>query len=229
MQERQINVETIEQKQAMIGAWINDISEKQEVKEIPANDLKEVLQSYGASFENLNEIDKRNLSMYAEKKRVGALEAVWGQKFNDYKNWVQEYIGDYEKRTGKELPKMKNVTSLKNTERVASGRKDSGMIHFLGDLTGYASGNLGFDGFKLLLQTRAENGAIRELPKEKREGKETQYIEWDREIDEEKGALTVDPRFHPKTEELIPVDKQVVRPASFPPEFPTKAFDWLKK
>lgn len=226
MKEHFINSETVEQKRVMVFDWIKDISEKQEVREIPSTVLKEVLESYGANFENLNEENKDNLSKYAEKKRVKGLEAVWGERFDSYKNWVGVYIEDYESRTGRELPKMKNVPDLKNEDRKASERKDLGMLSFLGDITAYAAGSLDFDNLKLLLQTRAENGAIRELPKEEREGK-TKRILWDRELEPGKEPLTKDPRYDKETGELIPIDKQSIRPASFPPEFPVMALKWL--
>jgi hypothetical protein len=227
MMENMVNKETIEQKQAMITDWIKNISETQKVEKISASYLREVLESYGANFENLSEENKKNLSMYAEKNRIKGMEVVWGEKFDDYKNWINEtYIPDYENRTGKELPKMVNVFDPKNPERKASKRKDMGMISFFGDLTGYASGNLNFENFELLMKARTENGMIRELPKEKRDGLKTKRILWDREVEPGTDLTTLKQKTDPETGDLIPRDMQLIRPASFPKEFPIVA--WKK-
>lgn len=61
MNEQSIHHETVEQKQAMVMDWIKNISDKREVKEISSTVLKEVLESYGAKFENLNEEEKESL------------------------------------------------------------------------------------------------------------------------------------------------------------------------
>jgi hypothetical protein len=227
MMENMVNKETIEQKQAMVTDWIKNISETQKVEKIPAGVLKEVLESYGANFENLSEENQKNLLMYAEKNRIQGMEAVWGEKFDNYQNWVNEaYIPDYENRTGKELPKMVNVFDSKNPERKASERKDMGMISFFGDLTGYASENLSFENFELLMKTRAENGMIRELPKEKRDGLKTKRILWDREVEPGTDLTTLKQKKDPETGDLIPIEMQLIRPASFPKEFPMVA--WKK-
>ncbi len=219
-------VESIESKTVIVEKWIKNIGEQQRVGEIPVEILRDVLTHYGADFENLSGESKDNLSKYAEKERNKGLVVVWGEKLNDYKIWADSFIEDYEERTGRELPKMKNVPDLKNQERKASEIKNLGMISFLGDITAYAAGSLDFENFKFLLQTRAENGAIRELPKEERKGK-TKRILWNRELEPGKEPLTKDPRYDKETGELIPKDKQLIRPASFPPEFPAKAWQWI--
>ena len=227
MMERSVDKETVEQKQAMVFEWINTISETQKVEKISADVLKEVLESYGASFENLSEENQKNISMYSEKKRAKAMKAIWGEKFEDYKSWVNnDYIGDYKTRTGKELPKMVNVFDFKNPERKPSERKDMGMISFFGDLTAYASGRLKFEDFNLFLQARAENGMIRELPKDEREGLKTKRILWDREVEPGTDLSTLKQKTDPETGDLIPINMQLIRPASFPKEFPVVA--WKK-
>ncbi|MEI8067899.1 MAG: hypothetical protein WCG91_03055 [Candidatus Shapirobacteria bacterium] len=227
MKERLAGNESSESKTVSFVAFIDKLAEKQEVLEIKPDVLKKSLEDFGANFEDLSEENKKNLSMYAQKNRNKALEKIWGNKFTDYKDWVETYIQEYEERTGKQLPRMKNAANLKNEDKEPSYRKDLGMISFLGDLTAYASGDLNFEDFKLILGTRAENGAIKAMSKEERGGRESKPIEWDRELEEGKESVLKDPSFHPKTGELIPFDKQVFQPASFPPEFPTEAFIWL--
>jgi hypothetical protein len=228
MKEHTTNIETIEQKQAMVAEWINKISETQKVKEIPAGILREVLESYGANFENLSEENQKNISMYSEKKRAKAMKEVWGEKFEDYKSWVDVYVEDYKKNNeGKSLPKMINTPDLINEEREASGKQNMGMISFFSDITAYASGNLKFEDFRLFLETRAENGALGEMSNEEKGDRKKRIIEWDREVDPEKGPSTKDPRLSRiNPGEIIPKDKQEIKPASFRPEFPVLA--WKK-
>ena len=61
------SIETIEQKREMVGEWIGKIGERQRVDEMPINILRDVLTSYGANFENLDDETKKSLSEYSEK------------------------------------------------------------------------------------------------------------------------------------------------------------------
>jgi len=146
--ERQINKDTTEQKQAMVDSWIKGISGKQEVGEMNTKVLREVLTSYGANFENLNEESKESLKGYSEKERGMGVRAVWGDEIVDnYKQWTKEFIENYESKTGIILPELK-----------PSGRKNSGMIQFLFDLTSYASGEYDFETYKTYTEGRVKNG-----------------------------------------------------------------------
>ena len=43
----------------MVGEWIGKIGERQRVDEMPINILRDVLTSYGANFENLDDETKK--------------------------------------------------------------------------------------------------------------------------------------------------------------------------
>lgn len=188
MIEQSTNIESIEQKREMTLDWVKNISEHQEVKEIATDILKDTFESFGANFE-ITEEEKESLGGYSEKQKAEGMHAVWGEKFKEYKNWIKEYILDYETRTGKILPELK-----------PSGRKNSGMIQFLGELTSYAAGEIDFDTFQKYVETRAKNGLAWE---ENRKGDRIRIKV--PTSDKEEGIL----------------------PSSFPPEFPIKAFEFL--
>jgi len=145
--ERQINSES-GQKHALVSDWVKNISEKQIVEEMDVGVLKEVLTSYGANFENLSGENKESLRGYSEKERGMGVRAVWGDEIvDDYKEWTKEFIKKYELETGIVLPELKS-----------SGRKNSGMIQFLFDLTSYASGECNFETYKTYTEGRVKNG-----------------------------------------------------------------------
>jgi len=230
MRERQQIVESIEQKQQwVLDYWIRGMAEQHEVKKMPVDILREVLESYGANFENLSEEGRKGLSMYSEKKRKMGMNEVWGEKLEGYDNWTNEYAEKYESENEKKLAKMVNTGHLVNEDRKASGDKNVGMKSFFRDITAYAAGSLNFDDLTLILGARVENGFIGAMTPEEKGDRKKIIIEWDREIDPTKGPLTKDPRpsrIYPG--EFVADDKQEIRPASFPPEFPIEAFGWIK-
>lgn len=230
MTERSVQTESIEQNREDFRTWNQGISERHEIGFIKPEVLRNVLEiDFGANFENLSEAGKSGLAMYSERKRTLGAEEVWGKTLIRYDAWTSEFAEQYENEPGNKLAKMINVADLKNEERKASESKNVGMKSYLRDITAYAAGVLSFDNLKLILGARAENGFIGAMTAEEKGNRKKIIIEWDREVDPEKGPLTKDPResrLHPG--EFIPEDKQEIRPASFPPGFPTVAMDWLK-
>ena len=218
--------ESIEQKREVVKGWIEELSSKQKVGEISSDVLRDVLEDCKANFKELREKGKKGLSMINEKKRKLGMKEVWGDKFKEYRDWVETYIIDYETRTGNKLPISINKFDIKNEDRKPSERKDKGMLNFFVDITAYASGDLSFVDFKELLQVRLENGLIQELPEEKRKGRKTRRILWDDEIEEGKESYLIK-KTDPETGKEIPEGKQLLRPASVPPEFPVKAWEWI--
>lgn len=191
------NTESIEQKKEVFWGWINDISINHRVTEIPKETVKDVLEEFGASFE-ISEKERESLRGYSENERALGMHAVWGEKFDKYKIWIRkEYIPNYEERTGKELPmliRQKNSTS----DKAPTGRKNSGMIQFLGELTSYATGEVDSKTFQMYLEARVKNG-------------------WLWEEGRSKEGLRI----------KVPTSKNPIRPASIPPEFPVKAIEFL--
>ena len=198
MTEILINTESIEQKREVVNDWVKNLSEKQEVVELSKDVLKNVLESFGGNFE-ISEKEKASLRGYSEKEKAMGMHAVWGEKFGEYKNWVKKYIIDYETETGKELPTLGKQKDSK-FEKAPSGRKNSGMIQFLGELTSYAAGETSFDTFKLYVETRSKNG-----------------LAWEEDRKDDRIRITV------------PTSEKPIRPSSFPPQFPIKALEFLSK
>lgn len=149
MTEKPNFVETIESKMAIVGKWMENIATKQEVNEIPREILINVLEHCGANFKGLDKEARERLKGYSEKEKGPGVRAVWGDEFVDgYKTWTKEFINEYESTAGnKELPELK-----------PSGRKNSGMVQFLFDLTSYASGEYSFETFKTYTEGRVKNG-----------------------------------------------------------------------
>ncbi len=157
-------IETIEQKKDIVNNWIMTIGKKQEIGEISVNILRDVLSSYGANFENLNEDLRDSLSKYSEKGKAKGVINVWGEKFvRDYKQWVNEFIENYEK-TGKTLP---FVHKKKEDPLALKARKNAGMIQFLYELTSFASEEYDFETYKKYTEIRVRNGQLFEQGKQK--------------------------------------------------------------
>ncbi len=157
MQRKEISnhLELIELKREMISEWIEKFSSEQKVDEISSDVVREVLESYGANFENLTNEVKESLSKYSEKDRGFGVRRVWGDQFvDDYKKSVNGYIKEYEAKTGIELPQLVN----KKNPNESTKRKNSGMVQFLFDLTSFASGRYTYETFKNITEGRIKNG-----------------------------------------------------------------------
>lgn len=148
--------ESIEQKREQVDEWIKNISEKQKVgKEVNQELLREVLISYGANFENLNEEGREGLRGYSEKKRGPGVRQVWGNEFvDDYKGWAKRYLTDYELKTGIKWPILKKK---EHPEKSTNG-KWAGVNQFLFWLTRRAAGEGNNIEDNKEMETRIKNG-----------------------------------------------------------------------
>lgn len=181
--------ESIESKIAMTTDWIKYVSERQEVREIPRGVLRDTLEYFGANFEGLSEEAKESLRSYSEKERGLGVRAVWGDEFvNGYKDWTKNFIGEYESN-----PKNRRLPELK-----PSGRKDSGMIQFLFDLTSFASGEYSIETFKTYVEGRVRNGLL-----------------WSENRGNERVRIKV------------PTSTEPILLSSIPREFPVKVWGWI--
>jgi hypothetical protein len=197
MLERPVNNEIIEENKKNLLNWISTLSKGEEGKEISRDEVKNILESCGADL-NIDEEKKEKLRGYSEKKRVEVMGTVWGnEKFEAYKNWIKEYIVEYEEKTDIELPVLVKQKDSKS-KKPSSRRKNSGMVQFLGDLTSYASGAIDFNEFEECIGARSYNG-----------------LAWKEGRKEERRKIKV------------PTSEKKIRPASFPPEFPKAAFEFL--
>lgn len=182
-------IESIESKTAIVGKWVKNIGERQKVGEIPLGILRDVLTHYGANLENLTEGDKKSLQGYSEKDKGLGVRAVWGDDFvNEYKDWTKDFIEEYEsKLSNRKLPELK-----------PSGRKNSGMMQFLFELTALASGEMPSKTFKEYTEARVTNG-----------------------------KLWAENRSRERIRIKVPTADEPILLLSFPPEFPEKAWEWI--
>jgi len=191
-----IKAETIEQKIAITSEWIKNISENQEVREIPREILQSTLEYFGANFQDLSKEARESLSGYSEKERVLGTRSVWGNEVLDnYKSWVKKYIVEYDKTHNIKLPILGEKKDLPYPK---SGRKNSGMIQFLYELTSFASGETSFDDFKTYMEARIRNG-----------------------------AAFAEGRKKDRIKVKVPTSSDPIYLGSIPQEFPIKAWEWI--
>lgn len=189
MTEKPNFVESIESKVAIVDKWIKNIGEQQKVGEIPVGILRDVLTHFGADFENLSEEDRKSLKGYSEKDKGPGVRAVWGDDFvNGYKDWTKDFIEKYESD-----PSKKRLPELK-----PSGRKNSGMMQFLFELTALASGEMSIESFKEYTEARVNNG-----------------------------KLWAEDRSNERVRIKVPTAEEPILLSSFPLEFPENAWNWM--
>lgn len=191
--------ESIEQKREQVDKWIKNISEEQKVgDEVDQKLLREVLISYGAHFENVNDEGRESLKGYSENERGLGVKQVWGEeKVKNYKSWIKGYIALYdESHETAQLPVLGEKEGLPYPE---SGRKNSGMIQFLYELTSFASGETNFDDFKTYMEARVNNG-----------------VAW------------AEGRKKDRVRVKVPTAAEPILLGSIPKEFPVAAMDWIK-
>lgn len=170
----------------LMDQWIRGLTESGAVGIISPEVVCNSLSECGGNFEQAETLD--SLGEYTNKARADAMRMVWGSRYDEYKSWADQWANDYEANEGnRELPKLEK-----------SGSKISGMLHFFGELTAYASGKLDFDSLKLYLETRSRNGKL-----------------WQDGKKEERAKVT------------IPSGKEI-RISSFPPSFPEYAWEKIK-
>jgi len=191
----------IEQNFAQMDAWIASIVQKGEVAPIDKAVVKVVLECCGADFDiEEKERKKFKKEKYSNQQRSSAMKAVWGDKYKEYRKYCKEFAEDYEQRTGKKLPHIK----FKKTGNVD---KTSGMRQFIQQITAYAATSeeeFGMADLVTRLSAQAQNGIMRE-----------------KGITKKKLLVTITiPGYN---------DEISFAPASFPPEFPSTAWEFLKK
>lgn len=152
----------LEEKTKIVDAWVTAFEERKLAPPLDRIILRDVLVSFGANTEispkPLADLAKEN---YSNASRAKAMKAVWGERFKEFKGWVGEFARGYKERTGRELPKLSE-----------SGRRNAGMIAFLGELTAFALGDdetYPFGTFFIRLSQRALSGYVREMGLTERE------------------------------------------------------------
>ena len=152
----------LEEKIKTLDTWMANFEERKLVAPLDRILLRDVFVDFGANPELppklLTRLDRKH---YTNGLRAKAMKAVWGERFKEFKGWTGEFTGEYEQRMGSKLPTLGE-----------SGRKNAGMIAFLGELTAYAFGNeesYPFGVFFIRLSQRALNGYVREMGLTERE------------------------------------------------------------
>lgn len=137
-------------EEAIVNEWINKFSQEGIVDQLDPKILKPVMEYCGANFEiGEDALALHGLREYSNAAKAESMRAVWGEKYDQYKNWTKEYIAKYESSTGDTLPELK-----------PSGVKNSGMVQFFGELTSYAAGQIDFTTLKIYQEARAKNGKL---------------------------------------------------------------------
>lgn len=137
----------IEESHSPMEGWINSLIESGQVEEITPDAVRKALESHGAEF-SISLEAQASLGKYTNRAKAEGMRAVWGDKFAEYKQWTKGYVQQYEQD-----PNNVPLPALKR-----SGRKNSGMIQFLGQLTSFAVGQLTFADFKRYTEARIYNG-----------------------------------------------------------------------
>lgn len=138
----------IEKQFAQIDQWILRLAENDTLEIIDSITLRDVLKSCSANFE-VGEHERRSLGKYTNAGKAVGMRTIWGNRYDDFREWTKGYIETYEKGKGKSLPELK-----------PSGIKYSGMVQFFGEVTSYAAGEIDFETLKNYLEARAQNGRL---------------------------------------------------------------------
>lgn len=215
----------IEKKIALVDDWINKFAESGEVEQLEQGVLKEVLEKFGANFDDQDSEERRerllSLSKYSNAKRGSGMRAVWGEekfgKKGEFNLWANRWAVKYMKETRKKLPKLEQKSKTKKDgdgNPIVNVYYNSGMVAFAGDITSYASGNIDLDTFKGRSEARHFNGKLfqkeQRIKKIKRMYRRVEMID----VVEKDGNITE--------------ESKKIRPSSFPPEYPIAAWEQLK-
>ncbi len=189
-----------EQESINFGKWIDHLSDNLEVIPISPEIVKSYLESCGADFD-ISPENKTALGKYSENAKSDGMKAVWGEKWDQYKEWVSEtYIPEHEAETKINFPrlhKQKDSTS----DKPDTNRKNSGMYQFLCELTGFAIKAKSYEKFKKYTEIRIRNGTAWE------EGRKSERVK-------------IATPTSKKREILI---------GSYPKDFPKKAIEFLSR
>lgn len=184
-----------------VSTWLDSYLKGEPERELNNVELKTLFEFCGATDKIEPEVRKKFESKhYGNKSRSEAMEAVWGSKYKEYREFCNIYVAEYEERTGKELPKVE----FKHDNKPSTFSKTEGMRGFFADLTAYAfaehNSDYTFETLDLVTRARLNNGKARE------DGTKLE-------------------RFRIKIEGYN--KNKEFEPAGFPPDFPEKALSFI--
>ena len=184
-----------------VFTWLDLYLQGKQEKELNNVELKTLFEFCGATDKIELELrEKFAVKHYGNKSRSESMEAVWGGKYKEYREFCNKYVAEYEERIGKELPKVE----FKHDDKPSTFSKTEGMRGFFADLTAYAFADTNeytFETLDLVTRARLNNGKAR------KEGTKT-----------ERFRITIEGYNKNKSFE----------PAGFPPDFPEKALGLIK-
>lgn len=147
-----------EQKLSVVNEWVRTLSEEDRLEPIDRSLLRDVLKAYGADF-NLNESERASLGGYTNKERGFSMRKIWGNGYDLFKGWTEEYVQSWEESRGTKLPSIRQK-SMKEPGKILVF-KNSGMLQLFGAwtaLAGLDDEEYSFDEAKRLTEARARNG-----------------------------------------------------------------------
>ncbi len=194
---KEVRNRPFEERAAEVRRWIDYFSAEGSVGILNREIIKVTLADLGANFETLDEAGKRSLAGYSNRAKHLGMEQVWGSRGQEFRTWSERWARQYELEEGVELHKIVFKNKKTGKRRIS---KTEGMRQFFGEITSYAAGCLSFFDLGKRLRARWQNFG---KPEDKREKITVSGYNLSKKSAKEKPFA----------------------PASFPPEFPTDAWD----
>ena len=135
-------MEKIERDQLIIQIkdWGKHLSEHHLPKYPDRHQMAEFVLMCGGNLEAVKGHEK-SMKKWTVAGMAEAMEAVWSEKWEEVQNWNEDWIKDYEDKTGRTLPHINIYKKGSKRQVVARVTKQSPMKHFLGLITRWAAFN----------------------------------------------------------------------------------------
>lgn len=195
----EINRPEIEKSKTILGEWFRNLSETQIVGKLDRDVLRSVFESLGANFEIGELRNSFFRESYSNKQRSEAMKVVWGENYQNYKDWCDAFVEDYEKTKETTLPRIV-------FPKTGTVDKTSGLRQLFGELTAYAvteDAEFSFQDLKQRLEAQAMNGRL-----------------WSAGVKEKVDRIKIEVNDYNNGRPFAP--------ASFPPGFVAEAWNFLQ-
>lgn len=143
-----------------IRRWSHDL-DRIGPKDYPSrSEMKKFLEFCGANFDAVKGHEE-SLKKWTVARMTEAMEAVWGkERWQIIQNWNEEFIKNYETRTGQTLPHIKVYKKGTDRKEIVKVTKQASMKHFLGLMTRWA-GFIGEDDTEFTRERLFEEVTVR--------------------------------------------------------------------
>jgi hypothetical protein len=200
----EITQEELEKGRSVVNEWVKDLTETSIAQKLDRSALRMVLEDLGAVKE-ISEEERRSFfgDRYSNADRAKAMRSVWGENYGAYKSFCEQFSF--------------SEVKFKETGTVD---KTAGMRQFFGELTALAYTNeeeFTMGDFIARITAQAVNGRLREAGFSARSNR----------------MLIRVPGYNTMTYRLAGQDESEktgelpFAPASFPTEFPQKAWEFI--